>query len=370
MGKIASGRLRPVQTPAAQSTATSRRSAEGAVRGPSGAVLTELAATGAPSGRPTSPATMTGPARRRAAARRSRSVPSARRPGLHVDPVGAARRSTRPTRATPVTSSRRTAASGTTAASRCSPTMMRAVPKSPTARRAAAPRRSIADRRGEVRGVGRREGRRGRRPRPAPVRPASSTVAAWPGRMRGRSLCATSARNDEGSRVGDRQDLLVLGRRGRPGRRVREDDAVRRRAMSGARTRFFSASASARSASAFSAGVCASRCISRAPESAASLSRETIAPEDLAAARRGRRRRPRARRACPRTARGSSAARARRSCPGALTVSRTVVRATAATRTGIATPRPFGRARGRRRRRGRPRRRPRAGSRRAPRRAR
>ena len=82
----------------------------------------------------------------------------------------------------------------------------------------------------------------------------------------------------EGRRVREREDLLVVGHAIARGRRVREDDSVGRSAQLGADQVSLGQRAGARARRHCSAGVLASRSISRAPDRAASLSRDTMVP--------------------------------------------------------------------------------------------
>ena len=134
---------------------------------------------------------------------------------------------TRQTRETPETSSRRTAASGTTAAPDRSPTRMWTVPKRPIGPVAAAPGRST--RTCPVKSAALAPGRTawtapatGARP------PASSTVAFWPGPDAGQVRLRDIGEEDERGGVGNGQDLLVLRDAVAGARGVRDDGAVPR----------------------------------------------------------------------------------------------------------------------------------------------
>ncbi len=113
-------------------------------------------------------------------------------------------------------------------------------------------------------------------PASAAARPASSTRAAWPRRIRARSLCGTSARKtieDASAIVRISWSSDTRSPRAAACDRTAPSDGAR----ISARTSDFSASATALSPSALSAASFASRSISRAPASAASESRDTIA---------------------------------------------------------------------------------------------
>src|SRR5260221_528157 len=111
---------------------------------------------------------------------------------------------TRQRRETPDTPSRSPAASGTTATPVRSPTRIRAAPKRPIGPSAAAPGRST--RTCPVKSAELAPGRtEWTAPETGAGRPASATVAFWPGRTRGRSDCGTSARKTSEAASGARR---------------------------------------------------------------------------------------------------------------------------------------------------------------------